>query len=116
MGRAGGKGKIQADQIPDALAKDRHGIAYSRFRGDRPGVRRLPVAEREGGPYVEHTIEKVQNRTYPLFNEAYFYTSVKPETQMDPMVKEVLRYVLSQEGQGEVQRDGKDLPLTPAVV
>jgi phosphate transport system substrate-binding protein len=114
--RPDGKRYIQADQITDALAKDRHGIAYSRFRGDRPGVRRLPVAEREGGPYVEHTIENVQNRTYPLFNEAYFYTSVKPGTQMDPMVKEFLRYVLSQEGQGEVQHDGKYLPLTPAVV
>ena len=114
--RPDGKRYIQADQITDALAKDRHGIAYSRFRGDRPGVRRLPVAAREGGPYVEHTIENVQNRTYPLFNEAYFYTSVKPGAQMDPMVKEFLRYVLSQEGQGEVQRDGKYLPLTAAVV
>ncbi len=74
------------------------------------------MAAREGGPYIEHTIENVQNRTYPLFNEAYFYTSVKPGAQMDPMVKEFLRYVLSQEGQGEVQRDGKYLPLTAAVV
>jgi len=31
-------------------------------------------------------------------------------------VKEFLRYVLSQEGQAEVQRDGKYLPLTAEVV
>jgi phosphate transport system substrate-binding protein len=31
-------------------------------------------------------------------------------------VKEFLRYVLSQEGQSEVQRDGKYLPLTAGVV
>jgi len=35
---------------------------------------------------------------------------------MDPNVKEFLLYVLSQEGQSEVMRDGKYLPLTAAVV
>jgi phosphate transport system substrate-binding protein len=34
---------------------------------------------------------------------------------MNPMVKEFLRFVLSQEGQAEVQRDGKYLPLTAAM-
>ncbi len=35
---------------------------------------------------------------------------------MDENVKEFLRYVLSQEGQTDVMRDGKYLPLTAAVV
>ena len=65
---------------------------------------------------MAHTLETVQNRSYPLYQEAYFYTSVKPGTKMDPNVKEFLRYVLSQEGQAEVMRDGKYLPLTEAVV
>jgi phosphate transport system substrate-binding protein len=107
---------IEADQITDALAADPYGIGYNRFRGERPGVRRIPVAAKDGGPYVEPTIENVQNRTYPLFNEAYFYTDVKPGTKMNPMVREFLKFVLSQEGQEEVQRDGKYLPLTADVV
>ncbi len=111
-----GKRYIQADQITDALAKDKFGIAYNRFRGERPGVRRLPVAAKEGGPFIEHTLENVQNRTYPLFAEAYFYTNVKPGTQMNPLVREFIRFVLSQEGQAEVMRDGKYLPLTAEVV
>jgi len=44
------------------------------------------------------------------------YASVKPGTPIDPNVKEFLRYVLSQEGQAEVARDGKYLPLTAEVV
>jgi phosphate transport system substrate-binding protein len=107
---------IEADQITDALAADPYGIGYNRFRGERPGVRRIPVAAKDGGPYVEPTIENVQNRTYPLFNEAYFYTDVKPGTKMNPMVREFVKFVLSQEGQEEVQRDGKYLPLTADVV
>ena len=114
--RPNGTRYIEADQISDALAKDKYGIAYNRYRGERPGVRRLPVAATEGGPYVEHTIENVQNRTYPLFNEAYFYTTVKPGEAMNPMVEEFIRFVLSQEGQEEVERDGKYLPLTAEVV
>ena len=35
---------------------------------------------------------------------------------MDPKVKEFLRYVLSQEGQADIMRDGKYLPLTADVV
>jgi phosphate transport system substrate-binding protein len=107
---------IEADQITDALAADPYGIGYNRFRGERPGVRRIPVAAKDGGPYVEPTIENVQNRTYPLFNEAYFYTDVKPGTKMNPMVREFVKFILSQEGQEEVQRDGKYLPLTADVV
>ncbi|HEV3089620.1 MAG TPA: substrate-binding domain-containing protein [Candidatus Elarobacter sp.] len=110
-----GKRYIEADQITDALARNPYGIAYNRYRGDRAGTRRVPVAATEGGPYVEHTIENVQNRSYPLFSEAFFYANVKPGTKMNPMVKEFLRYILSREGQNEVQRDGKYLPLTAAV-
>jgi phosphate transport system substrate-binding protein len=111
-----GKRYIQADQITDALARDKYGIAYNRYRGERPNIRRLAVAATDGGPFVEHTLETVQDRTYPLFQEAYFYATVKPGTAIDPNVKELLRYVLSQEGQAEVQRDGKYLPLTAEVV
>jgi len=113
--RPDGKRYIEAEQITDAISRDRYGIAYNRFRGDRRGVKRLAVAGKEGASYVEHTLETVQNRTYPLYNQAYFYTSVKPGTRMEPMVREFLRFVLSQEGQAEVIRDGKYLPLTAEV-
>ena len=111
-----GKRYIQADQITDSLAANPYGIAFNRYRGERKGVRRLPVSWKKGGPYVEHTLETVQNRTYPLFNEFYFYASVAPGTKPDPIVREFMRYILSREGQEEVQRDGKYLPLTPEVV
>ena len=110
-----GKRYIEADQITDAVGRDKYALAYSRYRGERPNCRRIGVAPGNTTAYVAHTIETVQNRTYPLFSEAYFYTSVKPGTKMNPMVKEFLRYTLSYEGQAEVQRDGKYLPLTADV-
>jgi len=110
-----GKRYIEADQITDAVAKDPYGIAYNRFRGDKPSVRRLPVGA-TAGKFVDHTLETVQNRTYPLFNETYFYVTVKPGQKMDPLVKEFIKFVLSQEGQAEILHDGKYLPLTADVV
>ena len=107
---------IEADQITDNLGKDKFGLGYNRFRGERPHVKRIAVAPGNTQNCVPHTLENVQNRTYPLFNEQYFYVTVKPGTKMDPRVKEFIRYVLSQEGQAEIVRDGKYLPLTAEVV
>ena len=79
-------------------------------------MRRIAVGEKDGGPLVAHTLENVQNRTYPLKSEVYFYAAMLPGQKMNPGVREFLRFVLSQEGQAEVQRDGKYLPLTAEVV
>ena len=38
-----GKRYIQADQITDALARDKYGIAYNRYRGERPNITRRPA-------------------------------------------------------------------------
>lgn len=110
-----GKRYIQADQITDNLARDKYGIAFNRYRGERPTVKRLAIAPKGGGTPVAHTIENVQSRRYPLFSEAYFYTSVAPGTKMNPLVREFLRYVLSREGQEAIQRDGKYLPLNAEI-
>ncbi|MDB6126826.1 MAG: hypothetical protein JWM35_722 [Verrucomicrobia bacterium] len=111
-----GTRSIEADRIAEMVGKDPYAIGYLLYRGDRPGTKRLALAKEDGGPYIEHTIENVQNRTYPLFNELFMFANVKPGTPLDPKVKEFLRFILSQEGQAEVARDGKYLPLTAEVV
>ena len=106
---------IEAEQINDRIAKDKYGIAYVLFRGDRPGFHRLAVAPRGTTNYVEHTLDNVQNRTYPLINECFLYMTVHPGNTLDPRLKEFVKYLLSQEGQNEIERDGKYLPLTAEV-
>jgi phosphate transport system substrate-binding protein len=98
------------------LSKDRYGIAYNSMDYLTPQTKAVAIAPREGGPYLELTIENVQNRTWPLINIEYFYVNRKPGQPVDPKVKEFLRYVLSREGQEAVMRDGKFLPLTAEVV
>jgi phosphate transport system substrate-binding protein len=116
--------------LNDDLRKDKYGIAYvaaptaaanfgSSFgsRGDKapPELKILALAETAAGPYVEYTLETLQNRTYPLYDEVYFYAHALPGRSVDPKVKEFMRFLVSREGQELVMKDGKYLPLTAAV-
>lgn len=108
---------LEAEQLVDNARKDRYGISFLRYHDGIPSdLKVLALADGKGGPYVEFTLDSVQNRTYPLWGEQNFYLDRKPGTAVDPKLKEFLRYTLSQEGQDAVQRDGKYLPLTAAVV
>ena len=107
----------EADQIFDAVRKDPNAIGYARYHDGFPkDIKILAVAQTDQGPSVEYNIDTLQNRSYPLWGDQSFWVSVKPGTKMDPKVREFIRFVLSQEGQELVQKDGKYLPLTAEVV
>ncbi len=104
--------------LTDDLAKDRFGIAYiaAPTRNLPPELKTVALAQTPAGPYVPYTMETVHDRSYPLFDEIYMYVDQAKDRSIDPKVKEFLRFIVSREGQEAVQRDGKYLPLTAAVV
>lgn len=81
-----------------------------------PNLKELAIAPREGGPAIKRTLETTRDRTYPLINEIFFYANKAPGQRMEPKVEEFLRFVLSQQGQEQIQREGRYTPLTAAVV
>jgi phosphate transport system substrate-binding protein len=95
------------------LSKDRYGIAYSGIPFMTSQTKPVALAATKEGPYVELTLKNVQNRSFPLTRDVYYYFKREKGKQVDPKLKEFLRYVLSREGQNAVQQDGKYLPLTP---
>lgn len=104
---------VAGDQMMDALGGDRYGITYtSMLYRDKPNVKTVPLAASPEGPYVYPSIETVQDRSYPLSREVYYYTHRAPGEKIDPLVAEYLRFVVSREGQALVQKDGKYLPMT----
>ena len=113
-----GKRVAGGDFIARAVAEDPYAIAYTNYSQEykQPGNRVLDLAEKNGGPYVKLTIENARNRTYPMVNYDAFFMNETPGTPMNPLVKEFLRFILSREGQAEVQRDGKHLPLTAEII
>jgi phosphate transport system substrate-binding protein len=105
---------IAGQQMMDDLAKTPDAIAYITGSLDKidPNVKVLPIVPGPGEAPVWPTLENIQNRSYPLAAEVFFYMNRKPGTPLDPMVREFMRYVFSRQGQMQVMRDGKYLPLT----
>jgi len=113
-------GKLERSMNAD-LANDRYGIGIvaapttSLGRNSQPPLKILSVAETDSGPYVPYTLETLHDRSYPLYDRIYAYVDRVPGKPMDPKLLELLRFVLSQEGQDAVMRDGKYVPLTAEV-
>jgi phosphate transport system substrate-binding protein len=114
-------GRLERGMNED-LAADKYGIGIvaaptTNLTGgaSQPTQKVLPVAVKDGGPYIPYTLDTLQNRTYPLYDRIFAYTDREQGKPMNPAVLEFLRFVLSQEGQAEVMRDGKYLPLNAEV-
>jgi phosphate transport system substrate-binding protein len=114
-------GKLERGMNED-LAADKYGIGIvaaptTNLTGgaSQPTQKVLPVAVKDGGPYIPYTLDTLQNRTYPLYDRIFAYADRERGQPMNPAVLEFLRFVLSQEGQAEVMRDGKYLPLNAEV-
>ena len=115
------KGALERGMNED-LAADRYGIGIiaaptTNLTGGaaQPTLKVLPVAAKEGGPYVPYTLETLQDRTYPLYDRIFVYTDREAGQPMNPAVVEFIRFVLSREGQELVEKDGKYLPLNAEV-
>jgi phosphate transport system substrate-binding protein len=110
---------LAGQQMLDELSRDKYAIAYVAggvaMTTPQHQVKPVALAYKDGGPYVELTLENVQDRSYPMYADVFFFVNRKPGTALDPKVKEFVRYVLSREGQAQVMRDGKYLPLTAGV-
>jgi phosphate transport system substrate-binding protein len=113
-------GKLERGLNGD-LSQDRYGIAIiaapttSLGGAAKPNLKLLELADSDGGPYVAYSLDDLQSRTYPLFDRIFAYADRTPGQPFDPKVYEFLRFVLSREGQAQVMRDGKYLPLTSQV-
>lgn len=110
--KADGSLTAAGELIMNALSHDRYGIAYTGIPFLTSQTKALALSSGAGMPYVAMTLENVQNRSFPLLRDVYYYLKKEKGKPIDPKVKEFLRYVLSREGQQAIQEDGKYLPLT----
>ena len=100
-----------AESMVIDVAKDPCAICYSTLFFLKPGTKAVALAARDGGPYYDLTLQNVHDRVYPLTDSIYMYIDRAPGKPADPKVREFLGYILSREGQTDIARDGKYLPL-----
>ncbi|MDB6127644.1 MAG: hypothetical protein JWM35_1540 [Verrucomicrobia bacterium] len=103
-------------QVQREVKRDRYSIFYASPSTLSPDTKELAIQGVEGGPFIPRTLETVRDNSYPLTHHSFFYLNRDPGKPVDPKVDEFLHFVLSQEGQECVQREGRYLPLTGAIV
>lgn len=100
-------------QIVDALMKDPNGLAVSTLGYAGTGVKALALSA--GGDAVAPSRESLRDGSYPLARAVYIDVNRKPGNPLEARVKEFLSFVLSEEGQDLVRRQGDYLPLSVSV-
>jgi phosphate transport system substrate-binding protein len=101
--------------VVQGVTEDRFGIGYSGSGYRTSGVRAVPLADKEAGPYFEGTYEQVTAGKYPLSRYLYIYVNKAPNKPLDPLPLEFVRLMFSREGQEVVVKDGY-MPLLPKQV
>lgn len=103
-------------QAQHAIAADKLSLFYVSPLTLSPDMKELAVQAYDGGPYVKRSLETIHDRTYPLYGQYFFYINRQPGRPVDAKVDEFIRFILSQEGQQCVQREGRYIPLTAEIV
>ena len=101
--------------VVQGVTEDRAGMGYSGIGYQTSGVRALPLASKQGKPFVEPTFDNAAKGTYPLARFLYVYVNKTPDEALPPLVKEFLKYVYSKEGQMVVIKDGY-FPLSEEMI
>jgi phosphate transport system substrate-binding protein len=101
-----------SSSVIQSISSDRFAIGYSGIGYLTSGVRAVPLSDatKHNGEAFAATYENALNGKYPLARYLYIYIN-KPKDQLDPLVREFIKFVLSKEGQEIVVKDGY-LPLT----
>ena len=112
--RADGTIYDSGQQILDDLSRDPNGIALSNVRYLKDtATRPLLIGRTAAGPFYAATKETLIARQYPLGRIIPSEINRVPGQPVDPKVLEFLRYILSYEGQQDIVRNGKYLPMAP---
>jgi phosphate transport system substrate-binding protein len=101
--------------VVQGVTEDLYGIGYSGIGYRTSGVKPVKLSAKPGGTAYSTDPANVYAGNYPLSRFLYIYVNKAPNKPFDPIVREFLRYVLSQEGQQIVVKDGF-LPLTAKVL
>lgn len=97
--------------VVQSVATSINSIGYSGMGYLTAGVRTVPLAHEAGQQYIEATRDNVIQGKYPLARFLYVYVNKHPNKPLDPITREFVKLILSQQGQKNVIKDGY-IPLS----
>lgn len=96
------------------VTEDLSGVGYSGIGYTTSGVKAIALGKKDGDRQYAANYANVLNGTYPLGRLLYIYVGKEPNKPLPTLVKEFMKYALSEEGQQIVVKDGY-MPLTAEV-
>lgn len=103
-----------SSSVVQGVATDRGGIGYSGIGYKTADVASVPLAFEEGERFVPAEVEYAYTGEYPLARFLYLTINKKPNTELDPLRREFIKYIFSKKGQEVVLKDGY-FPVTAEV-
>ena len=103
-----------SSSVVQSVASDKYGIGYSGIGYKTADVLAIPLGVKPEGPLVAPEPANAYSGEYPLSRFLYLSVNYKPGTDLDPLRREFVRYVLSSSGQADVLKDGY-LPVTAPI-
>jgi phosphate transport system substrate-binding protein len=101
--------------VVQSVSTSLNAVGYSGVGYKTSNVKTVPLAAKEGEPFVDATEENAIAGKYPLARYLYIYVNKNPNQPLAPLEAEFLKLVLSKQGQRVVVKDGY-IPLPAAVV
>ncbi|MFT7679655.1 MAG: phosphate transport system substrate-binding protein [Planctomycetota bacterium] len=92
--------------VVQGVASDLYGIGYSGIGYKTADVRALPLSVDKHSAPIGATPKNAYTGEYPLARFLFMYVNYKPNSKLDPLRREFVRYVFSHEGQSMVVEDG----------
>jgi phosphate transport system substrate-binding protein len=102
-------------QSLQAVSRNPAAIAYAPMVAASSAVRAVPLAK-SGAAFVKLTPQSAADRSYPLARAVIVAVDRPVGKPLEPRVREFLRYILSDEGQAAVAREGAYVALQPAAL
>lgn len=81
------------------LGTNPYGIGFGAIGYRTSSVKPVPIASVKGGRYVEPTVQTAMDGSYPLRRHLYLYIAKPPKSTPLQSSAELVRYVLSRQGQ-----------------
>ncbi|ABC27646.1 ABC-type phosphate transport system, periplasmic component [Hahella chejuensis KCTC 2396] len=100
--------------VVQGVSESVNGIGYSGIGYKTASVRLVPLAKKEGDKFVEASPATAITGEYPLSRFLYVYVNKAPNKDLDPIVGEFIKMIMSKQGQEVVVKDGY-VPLPSSV-
>lgn len=100
--------------VVQSVSTGLNAIGYSGVGYRTSGVRAIPLAKKPGQAFVPPSADNAVSGKYPLARVLYVYVNKHPNKPLQPMEREFIKLVLSQQGQEVVVKDGY-VPLPAAL-